>query len=82
VEFWTAYPRKDAKADARTAWNKLNPADGLRQTILNNIRARKTTADWQKDGGQFVPYAATYLNRRRWEDELAGQSAEEWAGAV
>lgn len=30
----------------------------------------KRSADWQRDGGRFIPYPATFLSQRRWEDEL------------
>lgn len=26
--------------------------------------------DWKKDGGQFIPYPATWINRGGWEDEV------------
>jgi hypothetical protein len=28
-----------------------------------------TSAEWTKDGGQFIPHPATWLNQKRWEDE-------------
>jgi len=31
---------------------------------------------WRKDNGQFIPNPATWLNQRRWEDELAIQMPE------
>jgi len=31
---------------------------------------------WTKDNGQYIPHAATWLNGRRWEDELKGQEPE------
>ena len=40
--------------------------------------------DWTKDGGQFIPHAATWLNGKRWEDELpaAGASSKAQVSAV
>ena len=31
----------------------------------------KRLDQWKKDSGRFVPYPATWLNNRRWEDELS-----------
>ncbi|MNH08813.1 hypothetical protein D3C79_682460 [compost metagenome] len=34
------------------------------------LAAWTVSTDWTKDGGQFIPHAATWLNGKRWEDEL------------
>lgn len=68
--FWKAYPRHVAKQNAIRAFAKLNPSEDLFQTILKDIEARKETDAWSKEGGQFIPHPATYLNGRRWEDEM------------
>ena len=38
--------------------------------ILEKLEALKTTWDWQKKNGQFIPYPATWLNAEGWEDEV------------
>jgi len=68
--FWKAYPRHVAKQNAIRAFSKLNPSDSLLEIILKDIEARKKTDAWSKEGGQFIPHPATYLNGRRWEDEM------------
>lgn len=68
--FWEEYPRKDSRQEALKSWLKLNPSPELAEAIIQHVRQRKQTWDWQKDGGQFVPHAATFLNQRRWEDPL------------
>lgn len=70
TDFWDAYPKKTAKQDAERAWNKLHPSKDLADKIIEDVNVRKNSADWLKDGGQFIPYPATYLNKRRWEDEF------------
>ena len=67
--FWNLYPRKKSKADAEKAWKKLNPDEELKERILSDVRRKLTSSDWNESNGQFVPYPATYLNGRRWEDE-------------
>lgn len=79
--FWAAYPRKTAKANAAKAFARLKPDDALLARILAAVSRQQTSEQWAKDGGQFVPHAATWLNGRRWEDEVA-QSADPFAGAA
>lgn len=67
--FWEIYPKKKSRADAERAWRKLAPSPELSRRIQAAVAAQRVTPDWQKDGGQFVPYPATWLNGRRWEDE-------------
>lgn len=68
-EFYAEYPRKVSKPNAQKAWAKLKPDEELRKTILADIQRRKG-GEWAgKDRAQFIPYPATYLNQRRWEDE-------------
>lgn len=68
--FWEVYPRKVGKAAAQKSWDKLCPDDALCDTILSAAEAQKRSAQWLKDGGQYIPNPATWLNQRRWEDEL------------
>lgn len=68
-EFWTAYPKKKAKEAARKAWNKLKPDESLGKTIIQAVLESAKTADWKKENGKYIPYPATYLNGKRWEDE-------------
>jgi len=75
TEFWSTYPRKAAKPEAIKAWKKVKE-DEI-QTILRDIEFRKTSTDWTKDDGHFVPHPATYLNQRRWEDETVKDKSKE-----
>jgi hypothetical protein len=70
AEFWDAYPRKVSKEAALKAFNKVDPTDDLLQTILRALASAKQSNEWTKDGGAFIPHAATWLNGKRWEDEL------------
>lgn len=69
-EFWTAYPRKVSKPAARKAFDKVKPDDELLKTMLTAIAKQKLSDQWTKDGGQFIPHPATWLNNQRWLDEL------------
>lgn len=68
--FWSAYPKKAAKISALKAFEKINPDRVLLSQMIGALKAWCKTEQWQKDGGQFIPHASTWLNGRRWEDEL------------
>lgn len=66
--FWTAYPKKLGKGAARKAWDKAK-CDRFTNRILDTLELCKSSEQWVKDGGQFIPHPATWLNREGWEDE-------------
>lgn len=67
--FWEAYPKKKDKKNARKAFDKAIKNTNL-DTMLAALEKQRTTSDWQRDGGQFIPYPATWLNGERWADDL------------
>jgi hypothetical protein len=82
AEFYAAYPKKKNRGDAERAFKKLNPDTELLKKILSAIESAKRTSGWLKDDGQFIPYPATWLNARGWEDELTTKSTgKPWDGA-
>ena len=72
--FWAAYPHKVAKAAASKVWEKLRPDRVLTDAILAGLERAKRTDNWRNDGGKYIPYGASWLNGRRWEDEPAEAS--------
>lgn len=76
--FWAAYPRKEAKKDARKVWDKLRPDPALVARILDAVERRKRSDDWLREGGRFIPHPSTWLNGRRWEDETAAHAGDSW----
>jgi len=69
-EFWKLYPRKESKQQAKKAWLKLNPDQALFNVIANALEYRSQTKEWIAEGGRYIPHPATWLNGRRWEDDL------------
>lgn len=67
--FWKQYPRKVDKSNAEKAFKKIKLETGLLNVILDSLECWKKSQDWTKDGGRFIPYPATWLNGKRWEDE-------------
>ena len=76
-EFWQAYPRKESKQSAVKAFNKIKPNTDLVAVMINALEIQKKSEQWQKDKGQFIPHPSTWLNQRRWEDELEQKTQEE-----
>lgn len=68
ADFWASYPRKQGKLDAQRAWKKITPSEHTH--VMSGLERWKKTEQWTKDGGKFAPHPATFLNRRRWEDEV------------
>ncbi len=67
--FWSIYPKKRSKGQAEKAWAKIKPNEQLMVQIMSALERATTSADWQKDGGQYIPYPATWLNAKGWEDD-------------
>lgn len=69
--FWASYPRHTAKQAARKAWDRLKLAanDPRIPAIRAGLARAKASKEWAKDGGEFIPHPATWLNGKRWEDE-------------
>ena len=70
AEFYGLYPKRQKRAEAEKAWRKLNPSPELRSVLMNALAEHMAQDSWSRDNGQFVPLPASWLNARRWEDEL------------
>lgn len=67
--FWSAYPRKEGKKAARKAWDRIRPGQDQQTEIISALQTQKASDQWTRDGGQFIPHPATWLNGERWKDE-------------
>jgi hypothetical protein len=67
--FWKAYPKKVAKDAALKAFLKRKPDDDLLARMLKAIETQSRSEGWRKNGGEFIPNPATWLNETRWLDE-------------
>ena len=68
--FWNEYPKKVGKQDAMKSWKKIKPDEHLMEKIISGLRNWKASDQWLKENGQYIPFPATWLNKRRWEDEV------------
>lgn len=67
AKFFAFYPRGENKQAAIRAWDKLRPSDSLIDTMAAALVRQMRREDWKQGIG--IPYASTWLNGRRWEDE-------------
>jgi len=68
--FWQAYPRKIGKKEAAKAWSKSQKERPAIDKVIEAIEAQSKGDQWTKDGGQFIPHPATWLNQGRWDDDV------------
>lgn len=67
--FWSAWPRSDrkgGKTQCLAKWKKLG-LDDQSETIIAHVCYMKTTDQWKKDNGAFIPAPLVYLNQMRWD---------------
>ena len=80
-QFWSAYPRKTAKGDARKAWMQTR---AIRPPINIVIERVKGYMAWREDLArrrEFVPalaYPATWLRGERWADAFDTPAEKAW----
>jgi hypothetical protein len=72
-QFWNAYPKKKSKGQAEKAFLKINPDEQFLAMMIAKIEQAKKSEDWIKEKGKYIPYPATWLNGKRWEDEETEQ---------
>lgn len=81
--FWSLYPRKQSKSAAFKAFQKLNPDEDLLGLMLDALVQQAKSPQWTKDGGEYIPHPATWLNGRRWEDGAPNSApVDRFAGAL
>lgn len=69
TEFWDAYPKKVGKGAAARAFRAVRWRDIEFADLMASLARQKQCAQWQADGGRFIPNPATWLNQERWSDD-------------
>ncbi|MGB4899084.1 MAG: helix-turn-helix domain-containing protein, partial [Ignavibacteria bacterium] len=84
AEFWKTYPKKVGKDAAEKAWNRKVKTPETIRAILEAVKTQAQSDAWKKEGGQFVPNPATWLNAGRWkdEDQQGAQVPSMFAGVI
>ena len=68
-QFWTQYPKKKSKGQAEKAFIAIKPDNGTMAAIMSGLEKAKESKDWAEAGGKFIPYPATWLRAKGWEDD-------------
>ena len=68
-EFWNSYPRKTNKLAALKSFQKIDVS--LHDLIVARLDEQKKSGQWQDV--KYIPHASTWLNNKRWEDEVASK---------
>lgn len=63
--FWSAYPKKVGKGDAKKTFQRTNVAV---EVLISSVNEQKKSKQW-KEG--YIPNPATWLRQERWEDDLS-----------
>ena len=74
-ELWSVYPRKEGKQAAIRAWGSTQHCRPALPILLEAVAQGKRCEQWQDLSK--VPHLSTWINNRRWEDQvvaLNGQS--------
>lgn len=68
--FWELYPRKEGKGNAHKAWQKYTLEE--RRQIYVSLKRQEPILRGRKEdpGGNFCAMPATWLNQRRFDDDL------------
>jgi len=73
-QFWKEYPRKVGKPKAKQAFYKAVKKEETFDAVMDGLRRYKNTERWTRavTAGEldFIPHPTTWLNQRRWEDEI------------
>lgn len=64
---WDAYPRKVGKKAAQKAFQNARDRPRI-DDLIASVQRQALSAQWTKDGGQFIPHLSTWLNRGQWAD--------------
>jgi pyocin large subunit-like protein len=72
VEFWKAYPRKTNKDFAEKVFAKLKVDDAMLTKMIQAIYVQNKSV-WKDKEQQYIPHPSTWLNGKRWEDEIVAK---------
>jgi hypothetical protein len=67
-KFWSVFPNQKQKGLVEAWFREHKPSPDLIEKILAAIAKFKTTAEWQRDGGRYVPNPRKWLDLKSWLD--------------
>ena len=69
-EFYNAYPRHEARADAEKAWGQLDGQRPAVAALIAAVKVQTSAKGWRGQNRQFCPLPASWLRGKRWLDEV------------
>ena len=69
-DFWNLYPRKEGKTKAKQSWDKQR----ITSDLFNNLIKPHLEIAFIAVDHKFIPHGSTYVNQKRWEDEVTKKS--------
>jgi HNH endonuclease. len=72
-EFWSHYPRKVGKGAAYKSWQRIGKKGETKVPIIMAALKAQIEAHhfYNERGEAMIPNPSTWLNQRRWEDEIS-----------
>lgn len=69
-QLWNAYPqaRRGRYEEAKAAFRDSIPGEQEAEQALSNLTIWKQSDQWNKAGGQYVPYLSNWLTRGTWHE--------------
>jgi len=69
LTFWDAYPNRKGKGAAYKSFQSAKKNGNLAD-MLEAIKRQSKSEQWKKNNGQYIPHPSTWLNQKRWEDDV------------
>lgn len=66
--FWEKYPKKTGKKAALQAWNNAKDRPAI-DKILASLEQQRTSPQWQREEGRFIPHPQKWISQGQWDDE-------------
>lgn len=76
--FWSAYPKKIGKGNCEKWFATHKPDQATVLKMVNAINQQKQSKQWQDSDGKYIPHPYTWLNGKRWEDELRPSTVNQY----
>lgn len=68
--FWEVYPKRVAKKKAKDIYNRLATSKKTEEYIMQGLQNYIKKWRSEKTDIQYIPNPTTWLNQKRWEDEI------------
>jgi hypothetical protein len=72
--FWLKYPRKREKHNARKVWTKYYSDGAFTLGQITELLHNHINGEWEGREMRYIPHAASWLNKRPWEDQESTRS--------